>query len=109
MRYTYENRYGRLVTEVTGEYQRASGISCKKLGLDDSYFFSIDDAEKIALITDNRGIQIAPMVERRAAYLIHHKTGKIAAVCKVVSLDWFDQNIIAEKEIEDLRPKPFGV
>jgi hypothetical protein len=53
MIHVYKNKYGRLEIEVVGSYQKVSTIHSKKIK--DNHFFNIDDAEKIALITDLLG------------------------------------------------------
>ena len=93
MNHVYENKYGRLEFKIVAPYQKVSTINSKDI--DDSLFFTIDDAEKIALITENRHIQIVfcyPNLKK--AYLLHHSSCSVCAPCKIISLD-FDNNIDA--------------
>ena len=98
----YQNKYGRLELQP-GEYQNVSDIHSKDL--DEDVFFGIDEAEKIALITENKNIQLAfAYPELKKAFVLHHKSFDAAAVCRVVSLE-FTGGVNPQEEIERLRPK----
>jgi hypothetical protein len=99
----YQNKYGRLEIEIAGPYQPVSSIKSKDI--DEKLFFSIDDAEKIILITGNEDIQLGfAEWEFSTSYLIHHSSPNSAAVGRIVSLD-FDKNISARDEL--YRPNPY--
>jgi hypothetical protein len=83
----YENRYGSLEVEVLESYREVSGILSKDVA--EHLFFSVDDAEKIALITGNNDVQICfAAYNRSKAFLIHHKEASLAAVCRVSNLNY---------------------
>lgn len=87
--HSFENKYGKLVLQVVGPYQEVSTLHSKEF--DKSCFFTIDEAEKIALITGNAGIQLGfPMWDptHKTAYVIHHSSASVAALCRIVSLEF---------------------
>lgn len=104
MKHTYENKkYGRLEIEVIGPYQDVTKMYSKDF--DTRCFFTIDEAEKIALITGNAGIQLGfAMWDKTKAFLLHHESRSSAAVCRIVSLD-FDKKIDAREVLA--RPNPY--
>lgn len=105
-RIVYENKYGRLEIEVVGAYRAVGLIRCRDL--DPSLSFTIDQAEQISLITDNRGIQVcfqAP--EYQHVFLLHHESSGLAAECRIVNLQ-FTARVNAQDEIERLAPKTLG-
>lgn len=88
----YENKYGKLEIEVS-EYKHISEITSKNVNT----FFDIETAEKIALITGNRGIQICVSPDLKRFYLVHHKSYDIVSVAKVVTLEYLHTNIPREE------------
>lgn len=94
MKYTYANQYGKLEIETVGPYQ-----AVREVDTDLAERFSIDTAERIALITDNRRIQLCPARNRRDMYLMHHESISVVAPCRIISLS-FDENVNAREEIE---------
>lgn len=90
---SYQNKYGYLEFEV-GEYQDVRTIHSKNL--DTSLFFEIETAEHIALITENRGIQLSVTWDHKKMFLIHHKASDIAAVCKITKIE-FNSNFNARE------------
>lgn len=101
---TYQNKYGFLEFEVIEAYREVATIHSKDLQQD--VFFEIDDAEKIALITENKGIQLSVNQGHTKMFLIHHKTSNIAAVCRVIKID-FNSKFNA-REILETPSKPYG-
>jgi hypothetical protein len=103
MNLTYKNKYGCLEIEIVGPYQKVSTIRCKDI--DERYSFDMDTAKKIALITENNRVQLCfSSGNLNKVFLVHHQSSSMAAVCKIVSLD-FDNNINARSELA--RPNPF--
>ena len=97
------NQYGSLKLEIIGEYQDVSGIHSRNLNKE--LFFDIETAEKIALITENRGIQLSVFSgDHSKMFVVHHATSSSAAVCKLVELK-FKEEINARDEIERLSRK----
>jgi hypothetical protein len=85
----WSNRYGTLEVEPVGEVQAVSGI--RGTDVDDDLKFDVDTAEKIVLITENRRCQIAvSSVRGNGSYLLVHTSCSMAAVVKIVSLEFTD-------------------
>ena len=93
---TYKNKYGKLKIKVCGTYQNVRGITSKNLP--DNLFFEIKIAEQIALITENRGIQLSVTADYKKMYLIHHKNSDTGAVCEIINIE-FNSNFNATKEL----------
>jgi len=92
MRYKYENRYGVLEVEPIEEHHKVSEILGKNI--EERFFFDLETSEKIALITDNKDIQLgflsSPPYDK--VYLVHHLTGSLGAVCRITKL--LESNIL---------------
>lgn len=98
MTHVYENKYGFLELEVVGDYKPVETIYSRDVS--EACLFTIDEAEQIALITGNFGIQISfasPNFKR--AFVIRHESFGIAAVCRIKRL-MFDGAINAQEELE---------
>lgn len=93
---TYKNKYGVLEFKV-GSYQKVSTIHSKDVN--ESLFFDIGTAEKIALITENRSIQLCVNSDFKKMFLIHHSASDIAAVCEVTKIE-FGSEINATEELD---------
>lgn len=101
--YVYENKYGRVEIEVVGSPSPVNSFHAKDI--DSDYFFSLEDAEKIALITENRHIQIG-FSPKFDGYLLYHSSPSTAALCKVVNVS-FGSDFNAREELA--RPNPFFI
>lgn len=96
----FNNQYGFLSLSIVTPYMQVSQINSKMLP--PGVTFSITTAEQIALITDNKHIQISFIPgDLRIAYVMHHISASVAAVCEVVNLT-MHKKIDAQKEIEML-------
>ena len=105
MNHVYQNKYGRLEIEVIGSYQDVTKMYSKDFA--PNSFFTIDEAEKITLITGNDGIQIA-FSKHEGSYraaLLRHESSNSAALCRIVSLD-FVKDVDAREVLA--RPKTIG-
>ena len=103
MRLIYKNKYGQLELEVMGEYRAVSTIHCRDI--EDSYSFGLDDSEKIVLITGGVDIQLCFTIGNlNKVFLIHHRSASMAAVCRVISLQ-FNRDINETRELA--RPNPY--
>lgn len=98
----YENKYGSLELETVSEYKKVGEIRSKDL--DPSLFFDIETAEQIALITGNKGIQLSVTYLPGKMFVIHHASSDIAAVCKVKSILFNDDDFNAREELAKPRP-----
>lgn len=82
---TFTNRYGFLTLETTGEFMPVSSIVGAELP--DQVKFTLETAEEVALISENKGIQICfEMPLTGKAYVLVHKTQSTAAVAKIKRL-----------------------
>jgi hypothetical protein len=89
--------------KVVGAYRDVSGIRC--LDLDPGLALGLEDAEKIALITGNRDIQVAfTFPWDGKAFLLHHEASGLAAECRIVRLD-FEADVNARDILA--RPNPW--
>lgn len=98
---SYQNRYGSLQLTPASDYMSVSKISHKIAPI--GCAFSIATAEEIALITDNRNIQISFIPgNMHVCYVMHHISTSMAAICQIVSME-FTAKVIAEVEIKRLQ------
>lgn len=110
---TYANEFGEVVLEPITRYMPVSEISKEKVPEIEEALFSMETAEIIALITENKMIQISlPFPIRnneKAAYVVKHSTPAIAAVCRVHIKSFHTPgNLSAQDQIELMRPKLIG-
>lgn len=103
MRLDFQNRYGRLVLSLVSDVIHVDKISGKNVAAE--HKFDIRIAEKIALITDNRGIQICPVSEggKWLCYVVVHDTPSTAAVAEVALIEYVGGD--PTQEIRDARPR----
>jgi hypothetical protein len=89
----YENQYGRLVLSPVTDVVHVDTISGKDIAAE--HTFDLRTAEKIALITDNRGIQIVPVQGddgKWVCYVVVQETPLTAAVAQIETLDYVGNN-----------------
>lgn len=97
---TYQNKYGKVILEIVGPYQDIRTMRVKDQC--PSSYFTLNEAEQIALITGNKNLQIAfEFPYHKNACVFHHISSGLAALCKVVSIE-FNNNINAPNELERL-------
>jgi hypothetical protein len=87
---SYQNNYGTLVLEPVSEYRSVDGIR-SDIVPENSRFYGIDVAEKVALITENRRIQIAfqmPLTRNSFGYILHHDSPNTCAICRISSMEY---------------------
>lgn len=99
----YQNRFGSLVLEPISEYRAVRGIRSDIVPTE-GRFHGIDIAEKVALITDNRGIQISfqmPLTRDSFGYILHHDSPSTCAICRIVSMEYVGNDPTVE--IQDNR------
>ncbi|MFV8385097.1 hypothetical protein ACNO5E_13490 [Vibrio parahaemolyticus] len=87
---SYENKYGRVVLTPVTEYMPLAKITFAELPVISDCLFRVEQGEEIALITENRHVQISfPLLcekghpQQSLGYLIHHQSASVACVCKV--------------------------
>lgn len=107
---TYANEYGELVLTPVTEYMPVSGISADKQPVILQHMFSLEDAETIALITENHKVQLStPYLLQKGhprktdAYIIHHLSPSVACVCKAeIKTSIIESGLSAQAEIDHL-------
>lgn len=106
----YKNEYGELTIEPVTDYVPISTVSFQKTPEVRENLFDINTAEKVALITENRGIQVCfPLLAGRGpnnAYVVIHKDASTVAVGKV-TLNDFQCELSAGEEINRLARTTF--
>jgi hypothetical protein len=96
---TYKNEYG-VLELVPLEYRDINTVLVTDTP--DEYRLDLETAEKIALITENCGVQLAfgdSSLGLKQAIVVHHSGPRTVAVCRVHSLD-FKPGVNAREEIE---------
>jgi hypothetical protein len=100
MKLNYQNKYGSLTLAPVTDVMHVNEI--RGVNIDSQYKFDIKAAEQIALITDNRGVQLAPIKEPEGwrVYVVVHETPETAAVAKIVELVYIGKDS-AKQEIRN--------
>lgn len=101
----FKNEYGSATLEIDGEFKAIKDLG-RVRDLPEEFIFSIDDAEKLALISENRYIQISfDSSNLRRCAVIVHDSASTGAWAKIKELN-FKEGIDAQ---EELRISPSGV
>jgi hypothetical protein len=79
----FSNEFGVVELVPVMEFMTISNIN-KTHPMVQQNSFDLETAEKIALITENKGIQICCILELNTAYLVLHNSSSTAAICKVI-------------------------
>lgn len=94
----FKNKYGSLTLEVVSDFVKVKDLGLVK-DLPEDQKFSMETAEQIALITDNRGIQIVfDSTNIKIASVAVHDSVSTAAWAKIKHID-FDEKIDATEEL----------
>ncbi|GKR18322.1 MULTISPECIES: hypothetical protein [Aeromonas] len=95
----FENEFGSLRVSLVTDYLSVSNISrdipevCANL-------FDVETAEKIALVTDNKSVQLCMCYPLNGlGYMVYHRNGKEAAVCKIENIE-FSCNVSPAEQIQ---------
>lgn len=85
----YENKYGELRLERVAEFVPVAQF--KRIPEHNRVLFDLRTAEQIAVITGNRGVQIAFCypINGLAYVVLHDGSGK-CALCRVADIQWTD-------------------
>ena len=94
----YANHYGRARLIPVTDYVALDALP-KSADILDECFFSVEDAERLTLITNNYGIQCALSTQRRAFYVVHHSGPSTAALCRMV-IEHFECSQSPQAEIQ---------
>lgn len=85
MRLNFQNRYGQLTLVLVTDVRHVRDIHGKDV--DAAHKFGLETAEKIALVTDNRGIQLGGL-GAHDCYVVVHETPDTAAVARIETLTY---------------------
>lgn len=97
----FTNRFGSVSLTPVSDFMPVGRIT-KNHPVAQAHAFDMDAAEKIALITGNRGIQICVHYPLDGlAYVVLHDSPSSASICKV-DIDAFDCPVPAARMINDL-------
>jgi len=84
----FKNSFGALKISFVTDFMPVGEIS-QNMPEVSSNLFDVETAEKIALITDNKNVQIGMCYPLNGqAYLIYHSSASVAAVCKIESISF---------------------
>lgn len=101
----YHNEYGTVELTPITEHLPIGDIHFQLTAVQEN-LLSLDEAEQIALISENAGIQIAIHLSG-AAYVILHDGPRHGAVCHCHIVSWQSQQA-ASKELDDLHKNPYA-
>ena len=107
---TYANQFGEVTLVPVTDFMPVSEISRENLPEIDDVLVSLENAEQVTLITENRRVYMSicyPFLpEERAAYAVKYSCSNRAAVCRV-SIQRFQTpgNVSAREQIESMAPK----
>jgi len=89
----YNNHYGSLTLDIVGEEQLARNFT--SADVPDDCFIDLNTAEEVALITENRGIQIAfrwitekEVPDPKQGYILLHRSPSVVVLTRLSSLDY---------------------
>lgn len=99
----YRNQYGFLILELITPFMHVSNINIDK-ALETSFkeliTISLHEAEQVALITDNKSIQIVNVFgEIDEAYILYHKSISVVSFANIVEIK-FTSDLDPQDEIE---------
>lgn len=84
----FENKFGSLQVSLVTEFMPVGKISQEIQEVSDN-MFDLNTAEKIALITGNKKVQICMCYPLNGlGYMVYHRNSQEAAVCKVDSIQF---------------------
>jgi ribosomal protein S1 len=110
---TYSNAFGEVVLEPVTGFMPVSEISREKVPEINAVLVSLDEAEQVTLVTENRRAYMSVcfpfLPEDKAAYALKYSCVNRASVCRV-TIKRFQTpgNISAQEQIESMAPKTTG-
>ena len=111
--YIYENKFGKVVFEPVTDFMPVSDITRENVPEINEVLVSLDHAEQITLVTENRRACMSfcfPFLpEDQATFGLKYSCSSRAAVCRV-TIQRFGTpgNISAQEQIEAMAPKAYG-
>jgi hypothetical protein len=106
----FQNEFGTVVLTAIKDYMPIQDVSFAKCPIIKKVLIPMDVLEQVALITNNKGIQIsfAPDVSL-GAYIIHHKSPNVVAICRLTSIRYISKSgRDACNQIAHMKPKVYG-
>ena len=103
--YKFQNKYGSIIVHRISEFRPVKGYSTETHPEILENSFSIDDAEKIALITENNGAIVStcfPRMDR--AFLVVYADKSTIALC-TFTLESFSCEQSPAEELEELNTR----
>lgn len=96
----FKNRFGTLYLTPVTDYMPISKITFKTTKAVKEHIIDMECAEKVALITDNRNVQVCfPMqLDFNSCYVIHHNKPDSACVCRVNVEDFQSDNCMTPSQ-----------
>ena len=98
-KFSFENQFGKATLHRATGFLPIGDVSYRKTPEVAENMFDIETAERLALITENRGIQIAYVPPGRC-YVVVHKASNVVAVCRA-EIEEFHCSQSAAQQIED--------
>jgi hypothetical protein len=110
---TYSNMFGEVVLTPVTAFMPVSEITRENFPVINEVLVSVDQAEQVTLITDNRRVCMNfcfPLLpEDKATYAIKYSCKSRGAVCRIVINNFVSPgNVSAQAQIEDMAPKING-
>jgi hypothetical protein len=110
---TYANEFGEVVLEPVTDFMPVSEISRESIPVIDEVLVTIEQAEQVTLVTENRRAYMSfcfPFLEGdKNFYALKYSCQSRAAVCRVTILRFSTpDNISAQDQIEAMAPKTSG-
>lgn len=82
----FENKFGSLQVSLVTDFMSVGKIS-RDMPEVSGNLFDMETAEKIALITENKSVQLCMCYPLNGlGYMVYHRNGREAAVCKIDSI-----------------------
>lgn len=111
--YTYSNEFGEVELTPVTDFMPVNQISSGKLPVITDHLVSLDTAEQVVLITENRRMTMSPTWPLgpvdKACYCVKYSCVNRGAVCKVnVKTFKTPGGISAQQQIENMAPKTMG-
>lgn len=106
MNYLYSNKFGEVTLEPVTDFMPVSAISQDKTPETNTVLVSIEQAEQITLITENRRAYMSfcfPLQpEDKACFALQYSCPNRAVVCRMTIKDFkTPNNLSAQAQIED--------
>lgn len=99
------NRFGSVRIEPVTDFMPIGQITSKDPAAE-ANGFDLTTAEQIALITENRGIQICfPFPHTNQAFLVMHDSPTSAAICRVSVVEFTSEEVPADI-LESINSRP---